>query len=350
MRFTGHSKSENRIFLWFMLPYGISINLLIFGSCFIKEWGDLFISLFFSIAYFGLVHNLFGFSATMVRRRYPEDSSLFRRVAILLPLFFLMNVLLVQCLYIFYENFPWMKCRPRGEMMWAVITFVCFAGIVITFIGEAAAGWEKWKNSISETEQLKYTYQKTKLLGLKGQVNPHFLFNCFNTLSSLIAEDEVAADKFLNEMTRVHRYMLRGDDEHVVSINDELAFARSYLYLIKERFGSAVQAIVPPEQPNGNGDMHLPPLTMQVVLENIIYSQAASKQSPLEIEIKISEDFLKVVHTMNPRSRSGRGDEEEGLDNLLHKYILLDQERVQIEETEKTRTIIIPLIKSGLKS
>ncbi len=347
MQFSGRNTNDNRIFLWFMLPYGISINLLMFGSCITNYGKDFFISLFCSILYFWIVQSLFGFSARTVKKRYPDENSLFRRIAILLPLLFLMNVLLVQFLFLFFESFPFMVCRPRSEMMWAVITFVCFAGLVIAIIGEAASGWEKWKNSIIETEQLKYTYQKTKLLGLKGQVNPHFLFNCFNTLSSLIGEDEAAADKFLNEMTRVHRYMLRGDDEQLVSLRDELDFARSYLYLINERFGSAIRVSVPGDREVSDYTTYLPPLTMQVVLENIIYSQVATKQRPLLIEISLAGQFLKISHSTNPRLRGGRNDEEEGLDNLVQKYILLDQDRVQIRETAGMRTILIPLIKNA---
>ena len=111
---------------------------------------------------------------------------------------------------------------------------------VITFINEGMANWENWKNSLSESEKLKNAYQRSKLLGLKGQINPHFLFNCFNTLSGLIQENEEEAEKFLDEMTKVHRYLLRGDDEYLVPLADEMKFAAAYLYLTKARFGNAI--------------------------------------------------------------------------------------------------------------
>ena len=97
------------------------------------------------------------------------------------------------------------------------------------------ANWDGWKQSLSEGEKLRNAYQRSKLLGLKGQINPHFLFNCFNTLSALITVDKEEAEEFLNEMTKVHRYMLRSDDEYLVTLADEMKFANSYLSLTKSR-------------------------------------------------------------------------------------------------------------------
>ena len=148
-------------------------------------------------------------------------------------------------------------------MLWWAIVYGCIVSTALTFINEGVANWEEWKASLSETEKLKNAYRRSKLLGLKGQINPHFLFNCFNTLSGLIQENETKAEKFLDEMTKVHRYLLRSDDELLVPVAEELKFARSYLYLSKERFGNALEAsitidealmqkLIPPAEHAGN--------------------------------------------------------------------------------------------------
>ena len=126
---------------------------------------------------------------------------------------------------------------------WAIV-YACIMSTIITFINEGVANWEAWKSSMTETERLKNVYQRSKVLGLKGQINPHFLFNCFNTLSGLIQEDETKAEIFLDEMTKVHRYILRSDDQLLVSLETELKFAKSYLYLARERFGDAIQTTI----------------------------------------------------------------------------------------------------------
>jgi LytS/YehU family sensor histidine kinase len=110
-------------------------------------------------------------------------------------------------------------------MRWWTILYACMMSTVITFINEGMANWQSWKDSLYENEKLKNAYQRSKLLGLKGQINPHFLFNCFNTLSGLIQEDEERAEQFLDEMIKVHRYLLRNDDEYLVCLQDEMKFA-----------------------------------------------------------------------------------------------------------------------------
>ena len=131
---------------------------------------------------------------------------------------------------------------------------------VITFINEGVANWEAWKASISENERLNNVYQRSRLLGLKGQINPHFLFNCFNTLSGLIQEDESKAELFLDEMTKVHRYLLRSDDELLVPLEMEIKFAQSYLYLARERFGDAISTSI--DIGEDAMERKLPPLSM----------------------------------------------------------------------------------------
>ncbi len=342
MKMKSYSSREQVIFLWFVVPYTLVINSLVLGSCFFKSVSIFLQAFFTGIFYFALVYTLFGLVAGLVKKRYPEDAKLFRRIAVMLPLFFVMNLLAVQVLYLLYEAVRPGHCEPARDMQWWVTGFACLASMVLTFLNEAAAGWDKWKASITETEQLKYAYQKTKLLGLKGQVNPHFLFNCFNTLSSLISEDEEAADAFLDEMTKVHRYMLRSDDEQLTPLAEELKFTVSYLYLIKERFGDAIKTSIAVDEQFL--DLLLPPLSLQVILENIIYNNVAIKSEPLKISISSLNHRLLIQHTVHLKTKSDKSDEEEGLDNLIKKYELLNNSRITINEVGGERIILLPLM------
>ena len=176
----------------------------------------------------------------MVKKRFPHDGDLFRRIAVMLPVFYVMNILSVQGLYLLYEKLQWNSMSVKRNMEWWVTGFGCLASTILTFINEAAANWEKWKASVTENTRMQTAYNKNRLLSLQHQINPHFLFNCFNTLSSLINEDEEAAENFLNEMTKVYRYLLKGDEEQLVSFEEELKFIESYLHLGITRFGNAL--------------------------------------------------------------------------------------------------------------
>jgi LytS/YehU family sensor histidine kinase len=216
---------------------------------------------------------------------------------------------------------------------------------MITFYNLGLGNWESWKNSVNETEKLKNIYRRSKIMGLKGQLNPHFLFNCFNTLSGLIQEDESKAENFLNEMTKVHRYLLRNDNELLVPFDNELSFAKSYLFLAKERFGDAINIKL--EFDKSLYQKYLPPLCLQVILENIIYSNAMDKKNPLQIKLSSgAEGNLIISNSIHQKTVMQNLNVDDGLDNLVNKYKILTGEQIKIEENENYRTLTLPLFES----
>lgn len=337
-----YSKNEPMVFLWVILPYILFMNLLIFGTCIFNSPKTFLISFLSSTVYFFIIYAVFGTVAVFIHNRFPSAGDLFKRISIMLPVFYLMNIGALHGAFYLFEHTNIFACKPLPHMIWYTILYGCVMSTVITFINEGMANWEKWKNSLAESDKLKNSYQRSKLLGLKGQINPHFLFNCFNTLSGLIPENETEAEKFLDEMTKVHRYLLRSDDEYLVPMEDEMKFTKSYLYLIKARFGDAIHFTIDISE----DVMHqlIPPLSMQVILENIIYTNALSKKDPLQIQIR-SEDSgqLNITHTLHEKIIVSNLNADEGLDNLLVKYKLLSVYPVQIHEKANHRSIVMPL-------
>ncbi len=340
-----YSKKEPVVFLWVILPYILFMNLLIFGFCIYNTFEGIYKSFFLSALYFLVVYAIFGTVAVLISKQISASSDLFKRIAVMLPVFYFLNVLAIQGVFYGYNHIQWMPCNPLNQNLWYTILYACIMSTVITFINEGMANWEKWKSSVAESEKLQNSYQRSKLLGLKGQINPHFLFNCFNTLSGLIHENEKDAVRFLDEMTKVHRYLLRSDEEYLVSLEEEIKFAQSYLYLIKARFGQAIHfnISIPPE----NLQKLIPPLSMQVILENIIYTNALNKKQALQIDI-FSEDQHKLIvsHTLHEKTIVSNLNLEEGLDNLVNKYRLLNEAEVEISDNQISRKITIPLIQN----
>jgi len=347
-----YSKIEPKIFVWFMTPYTVLINILLFGYCVFSSVRTFFLYFGVSLVYFAIIYSVFGVVAVLVKKRFPGDDELFRRIGIFLPLFCVMNLLTVQGVYLMYEKLPPYGCPVRREMEWWVTAYGCLASAILTFINEAALGWEKWKNAMTETNRLQNAYQKSRLMSLKRQLHPHFLFNCFNTLSSLIQEDEQDAGKFLDELTKVYRYLLKGEEEQLVSLHEELKFIESYLYLVKTRFGTALRVAVDvgPEE----GKRKIAPMSLLIVLENIIYRNVFSKTQPLQIDIRTEKETggalpalrsLIICNTLQPKPVTGDGfDQEEALDDLVSKYRLLGRPEVEILESHTRRSVIIPLI------
>jgi LytS/YehU family sensor histidine kinase len=255
---------------------------------------------------------------------------MFKRIAVMLPAFYLMNAASMSWFYVLLNQFGF-SCPTRPWMLGWTIAYGCVMSTFITFVNEGLANWEDWKASITETDKLKNAYQRSRVLGLRGQINPHFLFNCFNTLSGLIQEDGEKAEQFLNEMTHVHRYLLKSEDELLVTLEMETRFAKSYLYLAKERFGEALQTFIQLDEQC----MHklLPPLSMHVILENIIYTNALSKKDPLTISLTATPDQLFVKNSVHEKKIIQNYNVDDGLDNLFEKYKMLNEGEIQVEES-----------------
>lgn len=336
-----YSDKEQTVFLWVILPYTIVINFLSLGECAFASVQKFFLYTGITAAYFFCGYFLFGLAGGFIHRKLPQSQDMFKRIALMLPVFYCMNILLMLGFFAVYDLVETGGCAPVKNKFLFVFLFGCFASTVITFLNEGVVNWSKWKNAVTETEQLKSAYQKSRLYGLKGQINPHFLFNCFNSLSSLISENEGQAELFLNEMTRVHRYLLRTDDEQLVELKEELKFARSYLHLISVRFGTAIQfeMSVPAELM----EKQLPPLSLQVILENIIYTNIVSKSQPLYLLIGADKDQLVIRNSSQPKTMTEEGALLEGLDNLITKYRLMGQQEIQVDEKATERMIRLPL-------
>ncbi len=177
----------------------------------------------------------------MIKKRFPHDSDLFRRIRAMLPVFYLINMLGIQCLYMVYEQYERLLfCPPYAP--WNGGLRVCLPRQYdANFVNEAAAGWDKWKISVIETGRLQNAYQKSRLLSLKRQINPHFLYNCFNTLSSLISEDADEAEQFSGRNDKSVPLLAERRRRAVGELDEELRFINAYLYLNLTRFGSALR-------------------------------------------------------------------------------------------------------------
>lgn len=336
-----YSNNEHRIFFWVLLPYILIMNALLFGSCAFLSLLAFVETFFISSIYLFLTYFIFGRVAVMIKGVFPLSGELFKRIALMLPVFYLMNIIAISGLVLLYRHLPFVACTVKASMQWWCILYGCIMSTGITFMNEGVANLEAWKDSLAENERLKNLYRRSQLLGLKGQINPHFLFNCFNTLSGLIQEEGDKAERFLDEMTKVHRYLLRYDEELLVPLEEEAGFAKAYLYLAKERFGAALAVSIDVAKPYLQ--WQLPPLSLQVLLEQIIYANAIDRKDPLHIAIIAEEGVLRVRHTLHEKKILQSLDMDEGLDNLVQKYKMLNGAEMHFEQKDRLRVITLPL-------
>lgn len=213
--------------------------------------------------------------------------------------------------------------------------------IVITVI-EAIVWFKRSQQSLVKAEKLERENSQIRFETLKSQLNPHFLFNSLNVLSSLIKKDSDKAQNFVDEFSSVYRYTLDVIEKPVVELREELDFAKSFLYLQKIRFDNAVDMEI-------NVDASkltylVPPLAVQTLLENAFKHNKASVDNPLKIKIYNDDDMLIVINNLQPKIK-GADSKGVGLNNLSKRYELLGEILPQYSVTEKEYIAKIPLIK-----
>ena len=176
---------------------------------------------------------------------------------------------------------------------------------------------------------------------LKQQLNPHFLFNSLTSLSGLIETDQKMAGNFLEQMSKIYRYILKNRDSEVVTLREEINFVQVYINLQKTRFKDGLQVFIDinPE------DAHrkIAPVTLQNLIENAIKHNIIDVESPLRIDIFTENDYLVVRNNLQKKNVVETSNKQ-GLINLESLYQYLSSKPLIIEEDEKLFTIKVPLI------
>lgn len=197
------------------------------------------------------------------------------------------------------------------------------------------------QESMLENERLQQQNLQKELSALRNQLNPHFLFNSLNTLNSLI-RDNHEATMFVNKLSHMYRYILQSGERDLVCLKDELQFLESYTYLIQMRYHQFcfnIDLDIRPEHLH----MEIPPMALQLLVENAVKHNEISKGCPLEIRIYSNDDGLVVENKIHPRT-SPVDSTGNGLINLDKRYFLLRKKGIVISRDEETFSVKLPLI------
>lgn len=176
---------------------------------------------------------------------------------------------------------------------------------------------------------------------LKNQIDPHFLFNSLNVLSSLIEENPDSAQKFTTSLSKIYRYVLEQKDKELVPLQEELAFAKTYMNLLKMRFENSLFYELPSDEIDP--EAKVVPLSLQLLLENAVKHNVVSEQKPLHISIYVDDNYLLVENNLQ-RKAVLQDRQGVGIQNIVNRYALISKRKVRIEETETSFIIKIPIL------
>jgi hypothetical protein len=224
---------------------------------------------------------------------------------------------------------------PHSYIESSIITFIVLLGVHALHFYKAYN-----ENKVKEQKIIAGT-ANAKFESLKNQIDPHFLFNSLNVLSSLIEENPDNAQRFTTSLSKIYRYVLEQKDKELISVEEELTFAKTYMNLLKMRFENSLFYELPAA--DINPEAKVVPLSLQLLLENTVKHNVVSEQKPLHIRITIEGDYLAVQNDYQKKEvlqeRQGVG-----LQNIVNRYGIITNRKVLISQNEKTFTVKIPIL------
>ena len=281
------------------------------------------------------------------RRRYPELAQTPKRIVYQLIWFTVFCSLIRISQTLFYQLIGLWHSGDIFEFKpYFFNTLVSVVGTIqVAAVYEGIYLYRRWKVSYTEAQELKKVNLQSQLDSLKTQINPHFLFNNLNSLSALITTDAGQAERFLDELSSVYRYLLQQNSRDLCPLTDELSFIGAYFHLIKTRYGEGI--FLETDIELRYTTYLIPPLTLQILFENAIKHNIISASHPLFIRLFTQGGTLYVENNLQLKKLVVPSNQI-GLQNIMMKYKLLGHPSILVHQDEDKFLVGVPLIKPSV--
>lgn len=238
--------------------------------------------------------------------------------------------------YLMFEGEKWLTI---GEVM-NQAKLPAFISVSIAAFFTGTDFLTNWRKEAVRAERLEKEKVITQYESLRNQVNPHFLFNSLNALSELVYENQEIAVKYIRQLSLVYRYVLDSRNREVATLKEEFEFLDSFIFLQKIRFGENLNFDLEVEE---SETRFILPLSLQILVENIIKHNVISTEDPLQIRIFEEEDYLVVINQLH-KKRNAEDNTGVGLQNIKMRYKYLSEKPVFIDEENDSFVVKIPIL------
>ena len=320
----------------------IFFNLIKGAPVFNRDFLPVFLMIFFQFEiYIGLGLRFFEIGPTSSTGEY------LRKTLIRLALFYLIVMVisaLILVLFAFVQSeiqgwtigdfFSVIFKREYKGFMMGMLGGIMFGNIVFFYF--------QWLDALKREQKLKEEKLIFRFETLKNQVRPHFLFNSLNTLSSLVG-DNPTAEKFILKLSAIYRYIVDYLDKDTVELEKEIAFVKDYFYLQQIRDGDKIQLEI---DPVGEHGFRILPISLQLLLENALKHNSATREKPLHITISFAGDHIEVRNNLQPKTVMERSSGL-GLKNLGERFRLASGREITVLKTENEFMVHVPLIRES---
>ena len=280
-----------------------------------------------------------------LRRRYPLiDQSMMRIVVQILFVLVttpIIGWILDSGISLMRSMFGFSSFHEPKFFLTIITTYFCCFTIISIY--EAVYFFNKYKSALVDNEKIKTLHIQSQLDNLRNQINPHFLFNSLNVLVNLVPENENALG-YIDKLSKFYRYSVNKSTDTLTDLESEIENTLIYCDLIKERFGDGIhfELCRAPESPR-----YIPPLTLQILVENAVNHNIVSKNSPLTVKISLNKhmDRIEVQNNLQKKIQAVKSTGK-GVSNIKSRLAFFTDRELQVQETECEFIATVPLVRN----
>ena len=342
--------------LSFFLIYLVAYIIDPFSSCWngyfqrnmfeiLGEWTFTIIYSFLISEFSIIVHNRL--DRILTWKDNPTERLLIETVINLIVVL-LINLLLVYIISRYYYELQNLTIATSLEEKRGAIQNISISVMIALMIMGINIGIHlinNWKNESIRAAKLGQVILETELQSLKLQIDPHFVFNNLSVLSEIILEDQQLGYEYAENFSKIYRYLLVNSKKDVISLEEELNFLDSYIFLIKNRFGDGVHFEINVDPAKSN--YQLPPLTLQLLVENALKHNQTNKKRSLKIKVYTNAHNQLVVENILIPIENVSESSGIGISNIIKRYDLLSSLQPEILNNGKTFKVNLPLIEQN---
>jgi len=273
-------------------------------------------------------------------KRFPWEQGPVKHLLFEILLILIYTVTFSSLLYLLEKKF---LDLPKVENLGMEVFITIIITLFITSIHESVFFYQQWKYNFSKSVRLEKDNIEARYEALRAQINPHFLFNSLNSLTTMVEENKDAVD-YIQNLSELLRYMLKSGEKELVLLRDEITILNKYISLQQIRFSGALEIKVNVDEKYYH--FAVPPLSLQMLVENSLKHNIISRENPLKIEVLAEKESITV--TNNLLKKEGVQSSGQGLKNLTGRYRFFTPRKVEVIETDKIFKVVIPLLEIEL--
>lgn len=291
-----------------------------------------------------IVYELVRLSGKWVIKKHPPLPSAVKHILTHFICAIVISIPITVLYYLLYK-YTFTVVRPRlSDFNWLYIANIVLWStlqIIITlFIQSSYTFVLFWQKANLEKEKLEKDNAISKFNAIKNEINPHFLFNNFNTLYGLINENSDTASKYLLNLSDFYRYLLQSYKKDLVPLEKEIEILEAYTFLLKVRYAENLNISI--QIPSQN-DFHVPALSLQMLVENAVKHNKIDDENPLTITIRVDGNY--IVTTNNIQKKTNFESTGVGLQNIQRRYSYLSEKEIVIKNNNEFFEVKLPLLK-----